>query len=168
MEKKSSIGKIVKIYNHLEEYLLVVLLFAMVVIVFQQVIARFVFNNSLSWSEEVARMIFIWMSWLGISYGQKKGEHIKIVLLVDHLKGMSRKIVLVIADMITLAILGIFCYEGIFVVEKIMEIGSRAASVSIPNWIIYASVPTSCLMMGIRVSKEMIDILFDKNIPEVN
>ena len=159
--------KIANIYNRLEEILLVIALAIMVVVVFVQVIMRFVFNNSLVWSEELARIIFVWMSWLGMSYGEKKGEHIKITMITDRLKGNVRKVVLIIADICTLVILGVFCYEGIIVVNKIMMIGSKAASLPIPNWMIYLSVPFSCLMMGIRIGRELILTAMGKDIKEV-
>jgi len=37
----------------------------MTILVFIQVVMRYVFSNSLSWSEEMARFIFLWLSWIG-------------------------------------------------------------------------------------------------------
>jgi len=160
---KSTFKKIGWFYNHLEEYLLVVLLLTTVVLGFTQVIMRYVFNNSLTWSEELARIIFIWMSWLGISYGQKKNEHIKVNMFVDRLKRNAKKIVLIIAYLCTMAILVVFAIEGVVVVDAVMSIGSHTPALSIPKWCIYASVPISCALMVIRVIKEM--VLFLKNTP---
>ena len=63
MEKKSILSRIGNIYNNLEEYLLVVSLVINVLLVFLQVIMRTVFKNSLTWSEELSRYIFIWQIW---------------------------------------------------------------------------------------------------------
>ena len=63
---------------NLEKYCCVVLMSVMTVIIFVQVVARYVFQNSLSWSEELARYIFIWLVYLGISYGCQMRKHIKI------------------------------------------------------------------------------------------
>ena len=46
--------------ENLEEVLLVIALAAMAVIMGIQVIARYIFGASLSWSEELTRYIFIW------------------------------------------------------------------------------------------------------------
>ncbi|MCL2601411.1 MAG: TRAP transporter small permease subunit, partial [Treponema sp.] len=47
----------------------------MVIILFIQVIMRRVFNNSLFWSEELARYMFIWLVYLGISHGARLRKH---------------------------------------------------------------------------------------------
>ena len=57
-----------KWFDNAEEYLLVGSLAFNVVLVFFQVVMRYVFQNSLSWSEELARYIFLWQTWVGASY----------------------------------------------------------------------------------------------------
>ena len=116
--------KIVNVYNKFEEIFLVILLLVMVVLIFVQVVMRYCFNSSLSWSEELARILFIWVSWIGISLGQKKGEHIKITMVTDKLKGNAKKAILVLSDICTLAILGILCVKGTEVVMHIMGLGA--------------------------------------------
>ena len=64
--------------ENLEEVLLVIALAAMAVIMGIQVIARYIFGASLSWSEELTRYIFIWAGFLSVSYCTKKCISIKI------------------------------------------------------------------------------------------
>ena len=64
--------------ENLEEALLVIALAAMAVIMGIQVIARYIFGASLSWSEELTRYIFIWAGFLSVSYCTKKCISIKI------------------------------------------------------------------------------------------
>lgn len=156
-----------KIYNHLEEILLVVCVLIMVAVIFIQVVMRYAFNSSLSWSEELARILFIWASWLGISFGQKRAEHIKIVLVTDALKGKIRQLVLIAADLCTLGILMVLIVKGIEVTDKIISMASITPALGIPKWAIYASVPISCSLMAIRVIKDMISRVFFKNGEEV-
>lgn len=47
--------------KHLEEFIMVLLLSSIVVIMLFQIIRRYIFNDSLSWSEEFCRYCFIWM-----------------------------------------------------------------------------------------------------------
>lgn len=70
-----------KIFNRIEYYFLVFALAVMVAVIFTQVVMRFVFNNSLSWSEEFARYLFVWFSWMGVSAGVKDNDHLKVDIL---------------------------------------------------------------------------------------
>lgn len=148
--------KIGSFYNHIEEIFLVICIAVMVVVIFLQVVMRYAFNNSLSWSEELARFLFVWASWMGISFGQKKGEHITITLVSNRFKGKSKAVFLAIGDVLTLAILAVLLVKGIEVTDRIAGMATTTAALHMPKWIMYASVPLSCMLMGIRVFKKMI------------
>ena len=143
--------KIIDIYNKAEEVFIVAGIAAMTIILFLQVVLRFVFSDPWVWAEEVSKIIFIWVSWLGISMGQKYGEHIKITMITDRLKGQTQKTVLILANIFSLVIIGFFLYYGIIVTSNIMTIGSVTAALKIPRWLIYLSVPVSCLAMSVRL-----------------
>ena len=69
METEERVMKLVKwLDKHLEEILLVALLFVMMIIMGIQILARYALGNSLSWSEEITRFCFIWTGFLSISY----------------------------------------------------------------------------------------------------
>ncbi len=57
---------------------IVALLVVMVLVAFVQVVLRYVFNNPLSWSEEVARWSFVWMTFVGAALGVKRNSHVRI------------------------------------------------------------------------------------------
>ncbi len=145
--------KLVDFYNKFEEIFLVLVLSLMVILIFGQVCMRYIANFSLSWTEELARILFIWVSWIGISLGQKKGEHIKITMVTDRLKGNTRRIVLLISDICTLAILAVLCVNGIQVVTHVLSMGGITPALGIPKFIMYGAVPISCFLMAVRVIK---------------
>jgi TRAP-type C4-dicarboxylate transport system permease small subunit len=148
--------KLGNIYNHIEEIFLVACLAIMVAVIFAQVVMRYAFNNSLSWSEELARYLFVWVSWMGISFGQKKGEHITITMLEDKLKGKAKIGLRVIGNILTLAILAVLLIYGVKVTDKIFGMHTVTAALHIPKWTMYLSVPLSCFLMAARVLKKMI------------
>lgn len=159
--------KIINFYNKFEEIFLVILLVVMVILIFVQVVMRYVFNSSLSWSEELARILFIWVSWIGISLGQKKGEHITITMVTDKLKGNVRKVILLLADACTLAILAVLCIKGMEVVNQTMGLGAAMPATGCPKWLVYSAVPLSCFLMAVRVVKDFVLTLTNKNQEEV-
>ena len=70
-----------KIETHLEEYFSVFLLALMTILIFLQIIFRFVLNLSLDWTEEVARYTFVWLVYMSASLGVKHSSHIRVELV---------------------------------------------------------------------------------------
>ncbi len=70
--------KITHFLNNFEEYTCIVLLGIMAVVVFIQVIFRFVVKASLPWSEETSRYLLVWITFLGASAGVKTGAHVGV------------------------------------------------------------------------------------------
>lgn len=68
-----------------EPIVLTVLMALMTVLIFLQVIMRYVFENSLVWSEELVRWVFIWTIWVGVAHAFRTGDHIRITILPDRL-----------------------------------------------------------------------------------
>ena len=62
-----------KIDKNLERWVMFVLLAGMTLVLGIQIFCRFVLNNSLTWSEELARFMFIWSTFLSIGFCLKEG-----------------------------------------------------------------------------------------------
>lgn len=136
------------IYNHIEEIVLVILFAFMVGVIFLQVIMRYSFNNSLSWSEEVGRFIFEWLTWIGMSLGAREGQHIKITLLVDKLPSKAANTANILSEIIVIAICILTMFYGVELSK--MFLGSKFTSIKISLAWGYASVIVGCGLMAIR------------------
>jgi TRAP-type transport system small permease protein len=64
-----------------------------VIVVFAQVVMRYVFNSSFDWADEVSRLAFVWTIFLGIPLGIRDGVHVGIELLVTRLPAVVRQAV---------------------------------------------------------------------------
>jgi TRAP-type C4-dicarboxylate transport system permease small subunit len=144
------------VLNNAEEILLVAFIATTVILIFVQVVMRYVFNHSLAWTEELARYLFIWESWIGISIGAKRGKHIKIELLTNVMKGKPLAFVLTLADLFTLFFIVVLIYYGAELTDKVLAMTTRSSALRIPMWMIYASLPVGCGFMGIRVISDII------------
>lgn len=143
------------IFNKIEHHTLVVALTVMVVVIFTNVVMRYVFNNSLSWSEELARYLFIWFSWMGVSAGLKDGEHLRVEILATTLKkhGLykANELVTIFVAAVWLATTAIVTYYGFIVVESQMSLHVVTPAMRIPVWFGYLSVPACSAVIGIRL-----------------
>jgi TRAP-type C4-dicarboxylate transport system permease small subunit len=137
-------------YDHMEEIFLFIITLIMVAVIFLQVIMRYVFNNSLAWSEEVGRWIFIWMSWIGVSLGAKYGQHIKIEMIVNAMPFKTRYVVNIISELIVIAINILCVVYGYRLVGQLISMGAKSAPLQISQGWCYAAVPVGCAMMILR------------------
>lgn len=126
-----------KIDEHLEDVLLVLLLSLMSVIIFIQVIMRYLFHNSLSWSEELARYLFIWSIYLSVSYAAKERKHIKIDAALYLFPHKVRPVIRIAGDMIVLCFSGFIIFTSFTLFRKIGLLGQMSAALSIPMKYVY-------------------------------
>ena len=140
-------NRIVDVLNRVEEVVLVAMFSAMVLIIFVQVIMRKT-GNSLYWSEELGKFLFVWISWLGISIAQRKGEHIKITMLTDHLPFRSAQVFNILSDLVVIAICVVTLYYGVSLV--ISQWTSPYAGIKISTSWGYLAVVVGCTLMTIR------------------
>ena len=68
-------------YNKIEMYLIVAMFLVMTVIIAVNVVTRFVFNFTLSWGEQLARLLLVWTSFAGISWAGKLDAHMRVTAL---------------------------------------------------------------------------------------
>lgn len=96
--------------NSLEEGVISLLLVAMVLLVFVEVIMRFVFNSGISWAQEATLHLSGWMVLFGVSYGVKVGAHIGVDVIVRLLPLGIRRVVSGTAVLFCLVYCGLFLY----------------------------------------------------------
>jgi TRAP-type C4-dicarboxylate transport system permease small subunit len=149
-----------KIFNRIEYYFLVFALAVMVAVIFTQVVMRFVFNNSLSWSEEFARYLFVWFSWMGVSAGVKDNDHLKVDILAAALEKRGlikpKEILNLIVYSIWLITTVIVAYYGVQIVQMQMRLNVVTPAMRLPVWIGYLSVPACSGVVGIRLVVRMV------------
>jgi len=148
-----------KLWDNIEEYLLVYSLMFSVALVFIQVIMRYVFSSSLSWSEELARYIFLWQIWVGASYAVKEHRHLRIEIIQDLIKDTVKKKKFELFVLTLWLCFSLFLtYEGSYLTSLLFERGQVSPAMRIPMAYAYASVPVGCALMSARLICEMISI----------
>ena len=98
-----SAGAVGRFVDWVEETLIALLLAAMTIITFSNVVARYVFNDNILWALEVTVYLFAWLVLLGASYAVKKHIHIGVDVLVANVPPLARKVLTVIAVLCCLA-----------------------------------------------------------------
>ena len=90
------------------EFLVVACLVAMVVMVFGNVVLRYVFNSGITVSDEMSRYCFIWLTYLGAMVAMREGGHLGVDTLIKHLGIRGKKICLFLSEALMLFCNGLF------------------------------------------------------------
>jgi TRAP-type C4-dicarboxylate transport system permease small subunit len=138
-------------------WILALLMAAMVVVIAAQVWYRFVLNDPLSWSEELRRYLFVWISFLGAAAGVRYRVHLGIDLLQKLLPPNAYRIVVVLMNLIIQVFLVLVIYWGFRILGIIRF--QTSASMNISMVYPYLAVPVGSVFMlinSLRVSAEAV------------
>lgn len=123
-----------------------VALFAIILMVMIcQVTSRYVFNAPLTWTEELARYLFIWACYLGAPVATRRGNHVTIVFVLERVpKGLARIVgwgiqAVSLVFFLQLAVLG--------AILTVRSHSVEAITLPIPWSLIYLAVPVSGVLM---------------------
>ena len=147
-----------KFIDNFEEYFIVWTLALMTILIFIQVVMRYVFSNSLSWSEEMDRYLFLWCSWIGASYAVKERSHFRVEMFANLIKGRGRKYYELMVLIIWFIFSVLMTWYGTQLLLFIHETGQISSGMEIPMTLPYASVPAGCGLMSLRLLIEMYKI----------
>ncbi|MCF0230092.1 MAG: TRAP transporter small permease [Parasporobacterium sp.] len=142
--------------EHLEEVVMGVLLVAMAILMFVQVIMRYIFAHAFPWAEELCRYMFIWFSCMGFAFGVKRHCDLR----VDGIYNAAPKALKIVMDVIvTLCMItfaAVVAYGGISVVDSYFKKGTLTSSLQIPTGIVYLSLMVGLLLMLLRIIQRLV------------
>ena len=131
--------------NHRIEYLLFVLGFSMALIVATQVFFRYVLNHSLFWSEELARYILVWLTFLGTTVAYRRKVHPGVDIFYCKMRPSARQIAAIVVHLASIALFGIMIFYGCqFAYFIRLQI---SPALCLPKWTVFSIIPVSGLIL---------------------
>jgi TRAP-type C4-dicarboxylate transport system permease small subunit len=137
--------------NWFEEFFCSLFLSALVLLLGVQVFDRFVFSKSVSCHEEGCRFLFIWLVYLGVSLGVKRGEHIRIVVLIRFIPQAVRKYITYISEAGWFLFFICVFVLSIPMMKTMFEYKHLSASLQWNMAYVYLIIPFSCLLTSFRI-----------------
>jgi TRAP-type C4-dicarboxylate transport system permease small subunit len=130
--------------------LAMVLLVAMVVLVFLNVVLRYGFSSGIHWSEEISLVIVIWFTFIAMALGVKENLHINVAILPKKLPKAFFTALDCLRDFLIIIIGGIMIFYG----WKLTLNGARSflPATHIPNSINYLVLPVSGIFIILYAS----------------
>ncbi len=137
--------------DRLEEILISIMLGVTTLLVFAQVVARYVFNSGISWGNELVGHLFLWIVMIGASYGFKHGVHLGVDILMKKLPPAARKGMSLFSIAVSLAFTAGMLYLSIFYVHEAYKMELTTVDMEIPQWIPHLALPFGFAMISVRL-----------------
>ena len=132
-----------------EAAVLITLVAVMTVVVFLQVVYRYVLAQPLHWSEELARYLFVWLSILGATLGLQKRGHFGLDFFYRMFPDKGRRFLQFLIYLLMGGVILVILVQGIKLVQITMPQESPAMGISM-GWA-YACLPVAAALMTIHL-----------------
>ncbi len=150
------IGKVIGFIN---QSIAAIGISAGVALAFYNVVARYVFNSSLTWAAELTVYLFLWSAFFGAAYCFKEDAHISISILLDKLSPKMAKAMMLLSHSVTFIFLAAVSFYGYQYLELVIELEEMSIDLEIPMWIPYLVIPISFAFAAYRVGEKIVNII---------
>lgn len=146
-----------KILDHFEEILSAGCLLAMTILAFVNVISRFVFKASLSFTDEITTNLFVLLTLAGASLAAKRNAHLGLNLVTENLSTKWQKSLSIVANLLGVLFTGILVYFGVIMAYNEYRLEQLTAGMQLPEWIFGAFVPFGGSLLLLRFIQKTIE-----------
>lgn len=161
-----AIGVIDKVFSFLEKYITALALIVFTVVIFCNVVGRYVFQNSITWAEEISRYLNIFLVFIALSAGIKWDSHIGVDVVETLLiPKRYHKWMDLIRFVITLAFCAITTWLSFELAMKIGKMKQASPALQIPMALPYMALPLGLFMASVRSIIRIIKLFIEPPVP---
>jgi C4-dicarboxylate transporter DctQ subunit len=144
------------VLSRIEECIVAVGISSASVVLFVNVVLRYVFNSGWEWAEEVARYTIVWLVFLGGSICARKGMHLAVDALTVRMKPGGQRAVRIVVDAVCIVFCAFLVVCGKDLVDLARETEQLTAALEIPIYWVYLAIPTGGALMAVRFAQDLV------------
>jgi TRAP-type C4-dicarboxylate transport system permease small subunit len=137
-------------FDKLEEFLCAFLMAFMASLSFANVLSRYLFNFSISFSQELVLVAFVWATFLGTSIAFKRNSHVMVSILVEKFPRTLQKLLALLSMMLSVGLFGLLIYSSIEQIISEIDLETTSDSLDIPVYWYTLGVPVISLLIIFR------------------
>ncbi|MEM7394445.1 MAG: TRAP transporter small permease [Verrucomicrobiota bacterium] len=142
--------------KHIEKMVVVVLFSALVLLCFLQIVFRFALNFSLSWTEELARYVFILLVYMSACAAVLHNAHVRVEIIDGLLPERFKKTLDTVVDLLFMVFMALIGYYGIHLSQESFEINQLSPAMQIPMGAVYAIIPITFFLTSGRLIQRIV------------
>jgi C4-dicarboxylate transporter DctQ subunit len=151
-----------KVLDHLEEWLISLLMAGATILIFVAVLHRhfagqhipvlqdWLLKIDLSWAQELCIYMFVWMAKFGAAYGVRTGIHVGVDALANQLPERGRKAYILFGLLVGALFTGVIGTFGAWFTWGMAHTNQVSPDLEVPKWIVYLCIPLGSYLMCFR------------------
>lgn len=153
------INKAYDVFNNLNEWFIIFLMAFMCVDLLAQVIFRYVFGTPLTWSEELARYLFVWIALFGSAWCGRGHIHVRMTAVTSLLPAGFNRVLQIAISIFCAAICFILFPHAVRIFA--MQSKLKAVTLGVSLGIEYIAAPVGLMMMAIQWTVDALFAIID-------
>lgn len=155
----SILDKIVDFVAKIIKIIVILCSIALVVVVFTEVVLRYVFSTSLLWNDEGSRFLFVWIVYFATAYAVYNKSHIRLDIISEKVPVLVTPLKILTWCTTTMFFVIFFKYSLDY---TIANMGKLAPATNLPYVIIYGVLTVSAAMSLLFLFHRAVHFIFDK------
>lgn len=148
-------NKIFRCIDSVMEWLYMGMTAVMVLVIFLQVVCRYVFNHALPWPEEIGRFLFCLSCYAALSISMRGDVNLRITILLDNLPPRPKKWLNMLCSCVNIVFFLIFSYLAQDIAWQLRDMGQMAVSIPFPIWLIWIGITLCAAMAALQAARNL-------------
>ena len=161
MELSRSYISVMERINRLVLYLIGFFMGALALILFTQVILRYLLHSPLTWSEEVAKYLSIWVVFLGMAVAMRRTLLIAVEAVIQNVPESIGRAMRLLSLLLIMVFVGYLTYIGTVLAFGAAE--QNFASLELPMSLVYAAIPVGSFLTLLNAVVVFIEMISERS-----
>jgi len=148
-------GKLNELLGKAEEWFCSLGFITATVLMFTNVVLRYVFKAGLPWSEELIRYLIIWATFIGIGLNARKNAHVSIDFFAAFLSKKGQRNLIIFADIVSVVFCLLMLSFSMETVLKQIATEQKSPALQVPFYIVYAGLPLGFGLGALRFAQDI-------------
>lgn len=139
---------------HIDDLIAFAVFWAMGLVVFLQFFSRYVMNDSAAWTEEIARYLLMWVTFIGAAIVMRRGTNIAVEVLMHMLPVGPQRLLRFLIDVATVGFVALLCWFSILITDRM-----GIQRMTVIDWsmsVVYGGIAFGCFLMLFRAVQAFI------------
>ncbi len=150
--------------SRFEGVMLAVGVIAMTINTIAAVISRYVFNDAITYTDDLNMIFIVVVTYAGLSYAARNGRHIRMSAIYDAMPAKMRKALMIVMASVTSAFMFFLSFYSYYYIVEVYESGRILPALGLPVFYIYLWVPVGFIVTGLQYAFTVVKNLRESDV----